>query len=205
VIDDEGQAVGLSIACAVVPFQLVMMSVASSLRSVELRRAIVANMKFRRTLIPISTTMTEGIGFLSCLVLLPVMMLAYGVAPTPAILLLPVAVVLTFVLAVALAYPAKLVGMWMPELSLIVVSAVRTLFFLAPGLVALNEVFGRTHDLLQLNPLTGIFETYRSILLEGTAPAAWMVLVPLGYALVLLALFVPLFRREQRHFAKLLL
>jgi lipopolysaccharide transport system permease protein len=197
--------VGLSIACAVVPFQLVMMSVASSLRSVEQRRAIVANMKFRRSLIPVSTTLTEGIGFLSCLVLLPVMMVAYAVAPTPAILLLPVALALTFLLSVALAYPATLLGMWMPELAVMIVSAVRTLFFLAPGLVALDEIFGTTHDLLMFNPLTGLFETYRAILLDGTAPAAWMVLVPLAYAVVLLVLFVPLFRREQRHFAKLLL
>jgi ABC-type polysaccharide/polyol phosphate export permease len=56
-----------------------------------------------------------------------------------------------------------------------------------------------------LNPLTGIFETYRAILLDGTVPEAWMVLVPLAYAALTALVFVPLFRREQRHFAKLLM
>jgi lipopolysaccharide transport system permease protein len=205
VIDDEGRAAGLSIACAVVPFQLVIMTVANSLRAVELRRAIVSNMAFPRSLIPVAATLTETVGFAACLVLLPVMMVAYGVALTPAVLLMPLALALTFALALALSYPATLVGLWVPELSLMLVSATRTLFFVAPGLVALDEIGGRTHDLLKINPLTGIFETYRSILIDGAAPAAWAVLVPLGYAAVLSALFVPLFRREQRHFAKLLM
>ncbi len=204
VIDREGHAAGLSVACAVVPFQLIMMTVINALRSVEVRRSIVANMSFRRVLIPISSTMTELVGFAGTLLLLPAMMAAYLVAPTPAALLLPVMIAVTVTLAVALAYPASLLGIWVPELNPFAVSAVRTLFFLAPGLVALDEVFGHTHDVLMLNPVSGVFEGFRAVLLYGEAPALWHVLVPLAYAAVLLAIFVPVYRREERHFAKLL-
>jgi lipopolysaccharide transport system permease protein len=205
VIDRAGTAPGLSVACAVVPFQLVIMTVANSLRAVEVRRQIVGNMAFSRILIPVSATLTETIGFAACLILLPVMMAAYTIAPTPALLLLPVVIALTFVLAVAFAYPATLVGVWMQEISTFIISGTRTLFFVAPGLVALDEVSGKTHDLLKLNPLSGIFESYRAIFIDGRAPAAWMLLVPLAYAVVLLAIFVPMFAREQRHLAKLLM
>jgi ABC-type polysaccharide/polyol phosphate export permease len=121
------------------------------------------------------------------------------------VLLLPVVLAGTLALSLAVAYPATLLGLWMPEMSTIAISAVRTMFFVAPGLVALDEVLGRTHDLLKLNPLSGIFESYRAILLDGVAPAAWMILVPLAYAAVIAAVVVPLFRREERHFAKLLM
>ena len=112
---------------------------------------------------------------------------------------------MTFVLALALAYPATLVGVWMPEMGPLLIAAVRTLFFLAPGLVALEEVYGHTHDLLVFSPLAGIFETYRAVLLYGEAPELWMLAVPLGYAAITLAIFLPIFRREERHFAKLLM
>jgi ABC-type polysaccharide/polyol phosphate export permease len=56
--------------------------------------------------------------------------------------------------------------------------------------------------LLKLNPLTGLFDMYRDIFLYGRTPAAWSVLYPAGVALLLLALTVPLFRREQHQFAK---
>ena len=205
VIDDAGVAAGLSVACAVVPFQLVIMSVVNALRAVELRRSIVANMGFPRILIPLAGTLTEAVGFAACLFLFPLMMGVYGIAPTPAILLLPLALALTLVVALAFAYPATLVGVWMPEMGPLLVAATRTLFFLAPGLVALDEIYGNTHDLLVFSPLAGIFETYRAILLYGEAPEAWMVGVPLAYAAVSFAIFVPIFRREERHFAKLLM
>lgn len=204
VIDRPGVAPGLSIACAVVPFQLVMSTAINALRAVDLRRSIVANMGFRRILIPISSAMTELVGFAATLLILPIMMAVYTVAPTPAILLLPVMIAVTFVLSVAFAYPISLIGVWMPEVMPFVVSAVRTMFFLAPGLIALDEVYGYTDDVLMLNPVTGIFEGFRAIVLDGHAPALWHVLVPLGYAALLLAIFVPIYSREQRHFAKLL-
>ena len=204
VIDHPGNAPGLSIACAVVPFQLLMSTAINSLRAVEQRRAVVANMGFRRILIPVSSGLTELVGFTGTLLIFPIMMAVYGVAPTPALLVLPLMIVVTFALAVAFAYPLALFGVWTPELNPFVVSGVRTLFFVAPGLVALDEIYGHTHDVLIANPMTGIFEGFRAILLHGEAPVWWHVAVPLGYALVLLAIFVPVYRREQRHFAKLL-
>jgi lipopolysaccharide transport system permease protein len=204
VIDDAGPAAGLTVACAVVPFQLVMMTVVNGLRAVELRRSIVANMGFRRGLIPLAGTLTETVGFAACLVLLPLMMAVYGVAPTPAILLLPLVLALTFLVALAAAYPATLVGIWMPDMAPFLVAATRTMFFLAPSLVALDDVYGTTHDLLVFSPLTGVFEAYRAVLQDGVAPALWMFAVPLGWAALTLAIFLPIFRREEPHLAKLL-
>lgn len=204
VIDRPGVAPGLSIACAVVPFQLLMATSVNALRAVELRASVVANMGFQRMLLPISSALTEFVGFAATLLILPIMMAVYAVAPTPAVLLLPLMIAVTLVLAIAFAYPLSLLGAWMREMAPFVVSGVRTMFFLAPGLIALDEVYGHTHDVLVANPMTGIFEGFRAILIDGTAPAAWHVLVPLAYAAALLAIFVPVYRREQRHFAKLL-
>jgi ABC-type polysaccharide/polyol phosphate export permease len=204
VIDNEGRAAALSVACAVVPFQLVMMTVVNALRAVEVRKPIIGNMSFRRMLIPVSCAMTEGVGFLGCLFLLPLTMIIHGVAPTWAVLFLPVMIAVTFALAVAIAYPATLLGIWMPEVAPFLISAVRTLFFLAPGLIALREIYGVTDDLIVFNPVTGIFEGFRDCLLYGQVPQAWEVFIPLGYAVLIAAVFVPLYRRESKHFAKLL-
>ena len=110
----------------------------------------------------------------------------------------------TLVLAAAVTYPAALVGIWLPDLRAFVVSAVRTLFFVAPGLIAIDEISGSAADLVKINPLSGLFEAYRDALLYGQAPAAWELLVPVGAAALIAAVFVPLFRREQRHLAKVL-
>jgi lipopolysaccharide transport system permease protein len=202
-LDRSGTAIGLSLACAIVPFQLVMMTVVNALRAVEARGSIVLNMAFPRSLIPLSAVVTESVAFTASLVLLPMMMIVYGIAPTPAALWLPVALAATVAFSVALAYPASLIGIWYPDMLPFVVSLVRALFFLAPGLVALDEIAGTPRDLLLLNPLTGLFESYRDALLYGHAPAAWELLAPLAAALIVLGVSLPAYRREQPHLAKL--
>ena len=63
VLDRPGYAVGLSIACAVVPFQLVMMTIINALRAVDLRRSVITNMAFDKSLIPVASMCTEAVGF----------------------------------------------------------------------------------------------------------------------------------------------
>jgi ABC-type polysaccharide/polyol phosphate export permease len=203
VLDRPGQAIGLSLACAVIPFQLVTMTCLNALDSIRARRPIIANMTFSRNLIPASSAATESVAFVASLLLLALMMAVYGVLPTAATLWLPVVLAVNLALAAAFAYPAALLAVWVPDLRAFVISFIRTLFFLAPGLVALRDLEGTTQDLVKINPLTGLFEAYRDALLYGQAPAAWELLVPLGAAALVAAVFVPIYHREQRHLAKM--
>ncbi len=202
VLDRGGEAPGLMIACATVPFQLVMMSVVNGLSAVDRRRSIVLNMGFDRTLIPFAGVLTESVAFAASLTLLAVMMAAYGIAPTLAVLWLPVVLAATLLLGVALAYPCALLGVWFSDLRTFVVSFVRTLFFVSAGLVALAQVPPGPAQWLKLNPLTGLFEAYRDVLLYGQPPAAWELLIPVGFSVVMLAAVLPLYAREQHQFAK---
>jgi lipopolysaccharide transport system permease protein len=204
VLDRPGEAPGLSLACAVIPFQLFTTTIVNAMSAVAARRSIVLNMGFNRTLLPLSGALTETVAFAASLLLLALMMAVYGVAPTPSILWLPVAVAATILLAIGVAYPAALLGIWMPEIGNFVMSFVRVLFFIAPGLVALSQISGDAHDLLMINPMTGLFESYRDALLYGDAPGAVELLYPAALGVVLLAVFVPIFRSEQRQFAKIL-
>ncbi len=202
VLDRAGPAPGLSLACAVVPFQLLMMSVVSGIGAVPARSAIILNLAFDRVLIPVSTVLTETVAFSASLTLLALMMAIYGVVPTAALLWLPVVIAVNVLLAVSFAFPASLFGLWFRELRVFAISFVRTMFFLAPGLVPLSDISGRAGDFIRLNPMTGLFESFRDVLLFGQRPALWQLLYPAAFGLVLLAAFVPLYRREQRQFAK---
>ena len=205
VLDRPGSAPGLSLACAVVPFQLVMMTIANALSSLETRRSIILNMAFPRNLIPASSAGTESVAFAASFSLIVMTMAAYGIGPTEALLWLPLVLAMNFALAVAAAYPAALLTIWVPDLRRFVASFVRTLFFVSPGLVALNQIPATTQDVIRLNPLTGLFEAYRAVFLYGTAPEAWHFAIPLAAAALLVAVFVPIFRREQRHLAKVVM
>ena len=202
VLDLPGHAPGLSLAAAIVPFQLVMLTVANAMEAIEIRRPILLNMRFERKLIPLSSTFTETAAFSASFLLVVVMMAAYQVAPTAALVWLPLIVLVNVYLATAAAYAASLLGLWLHELKPFLLSFVRMLFFLAPSLVPLSALGSTSREILRFNPLTGMFEAYRSVFLYGHAPAAWELLYPLAIASVILLAFVPLYGSEQRQFAK---
>ena len=204
VLDRPGEAPGLSLACAIVPFQLVMSTVTNSTGAIQARESIILNMAFERTLIPAATVLTETFAFIASLSLIALTMVVYGVPPTAALLWYPLVFIVNVALAAAIAYPAALFGLWFRELRVFAISLVRAMFFLAPGLVPLSQASETAHKLLRLNPLTGLFEAYRDVFLFGQAPGARDLLYPLGVAVLLIALFVPVYRTEQSQFAKVI-
>lgn len=204
VLDLPGSAPGLSLTCAVIPFQLVMLTIGNAMGALDARRPILLNMAFRRMLLPISSALTESVGFATSLLLVIAMMGIYRVAPDWNILWFPAVLLVNLLLAASAAYAAMLFGIWLRELRPFFISFVRILFFLAPGLVPLQETSERIRTLLRINPMTGLFEAYRSVFMFGTRPAAWELLIPLAAAAVLFAVFVPLYRSEQHQFAKVI-
>jgi ABC-2 type transport system permease protein len=199
-----GEAPGLSLACAVIPFQLVMMTIVNAMTAVNLRGSIIRNMAFDRVLIPVSSALTEAVAFGASLVLFVVMMLAYGVKPTTSIFWLPLAIAVTAFFSVACAYLASLIGLWFRDLRPFMVSFVRAMFFLAPGLVAINQIGGLAETFVKVNPLTGLFELFRSAVLEGRAPHVWEFASPLAWGIGILTAAFPLYVLEQRQFAKVI-
>jgi ABC-type polysaccharide/polyol phosphate export permease len=204
VLDRPGTAVGLSLTCAVIPFQLVILTIGNAMGALELRKPILLNMAFKRMLIPPSSALSESVGFGASLLLIVVMMAVYGVAPTWNVFWFPLVFLVNLFLAAAAAYPAILFSIWLRELRAFVLSFVRILFFLGPGLVPLQDASPGIRSLLRLNPLTGLFEAYRDVFLYGTPPAAWELLFPFAAGVILLVVFLPLYWIEQRQFAKVI-
>ena len=203
ILDRPGEAPGLSIACAVISFQIIIMTMVNAMEAFRQRSSIVLNMGFRRMLLPLASVLTESIAFVGSLLLLAIMMVVYGVAPTLSTLWFPVFLALNLLLAASIAYPITLIGVWYYEMRPFVMSITRATFFLAPSLIPLSLITGTVADWIKFNPLSGLFEGYRDALLYGHAPEPWELLYPLAFSLVLLVAFVPLYRREQRHLAKL--
>ena len=203
VLGRGGEAVALSIACAVVPFQIVLLAFESSMGGVALREPILLNRRFDRMLIPPASVMTESLAFAASFLMFPLAMAYYGVGPTLALLWLPVVVAATLALAVGIAWPAALLGIWLPNTRIFASQGLRVLFFAAPGIVALDELPQNVEDWVVFNPLSGLFEGFRHVFLYGDSPELWELAYPAAVGVVLTLVFLPVYRREQRHFAKL--
>jgi ABC-type polysaccharide/polyol phosphate export permease len=193
----------LSVACAVVPFQIVILTADSAMAAVSLREPILLNRAFDRMLIPPASVLTESLAFAASFLIFPITMIVYGIGPQPSLIWLPVVVTSTLMLALGLAWPFALLGLWFPTAKVFATQVLRILFFAAPGVIALSEVSPAVHRWIVLNPFTGLFESFRHVFLYGNTPPLWEICYPAAVGLLLTLSFVPLYRREQRHFAKL--
>ena len=203
ILGRANDAPALSIACAVVPFQIVLLAFDSASNSVALREPVLLNRAFDRMLLPPSSVLTEGFAFAASFLMFPLAMAYYGVGPTAALLWLPVVILATLVLALGIAWPAALLGVWLPTARVFGSQGLRILFFAAPGVVSLSEIPPHVREWVVYNPLSGLFESFRHVFLFGDSPEFLQLAYPAAVGIVLTLIFLPLYRREQRHFAKL--
>jgi lipopolysaccharide transport system permease protein len=165
---------------------------------------LVSKVYFPRLVLPLSTALGSALDFVISLALLAVFQAVYGVAPGPALLLLPVWFLLLTMLALGLGLAAASLSARYRDVQYILPVLLQLAMYASPVAYALEVVPDRWRTAYQLNPLAGLMEAFRWSLLGTPAPAAWPLAVS---ALVAVGAFLGgalLFRRAERSFADVL-
>lgn len=161
---------------------------------------LITKVYFPRIIIPGAAVAAGLVDFAIALVILIVLMVFYGIGLTWNILMFPVAVGLTTLLALG-------VGMWLSALNVkyrdikfALPFLIQLWMFVSPVIYPSSFLPEKFRWLLSLNPLTGIIETYRSSLFGR--PFNWTALA-ISAAVTLAALIYSsyTFRRMEKSFA----
>lgn len=163
---------------------------------------LITKVYFPRMIIPGAAVAAGLVDFAIALIILILLMIYYGVAVTPAILMFPLLVLLTTMLALA-------VGMWLSALNVkyrdvrfALPFLVQLWMFVSPVIYPTSLVPEKFRWLLWLNPMTGIIEAYRSALFG--LPFKW---TALGLSAVITSILLIYssytFRRMEQSFADL--
>ncbi len=161
---------------------------------------LITKVYFPRMIIPGAAVAAGLVDFAIAFVILVVLMIYYGIMVTWGILMFPVVVLLTTLLALG-------VGMWLSALNVkyrdvrfALPFLVQLWMFVSPVIYPASFLPARFRWLLWLNPMTGIIEGYRSALF-GRA-FNWIALaVSAGITLILLVYASYSFRRMEKTFA----
>jgi ABC-type polysaccharide/polyol phosphate export permease len=195
----------LFLLCALVPWRYFTGVVLGSMSIVERNSAIISNRLFPREVLPLVLIMVEGATFLLALSLFVPLLVYYGIFPGVALLWLPVAIAVLVALCAGASYVSAVFGLRFPDVRPAAQNLIRLGFFASAGLVRPSDAPSESLEIvLQANPLTGVFESFRAIFLRADAPQAADLLYPLAIAILLFVIGVPLYRRAQASFAKLI-
>jgi lipopolysaccharide transport system permease protein len=161
---------------------------------------LITKVYFPRMIIPGAAVAAGLVDFAIAFIILVLLMIYYGVGITWNILMFPVMVVLTTLLALG-------TGMWLSALNVkyrdvrfALPFMVQLWMYLSPVIYPTSFLPTKLRSLLLLNPMTGIIEGYRSAMFGR--PFNWIALaVSTAITLILLIYSSYLFRRMEKSFA----
>jgi lipopolysaccharide transport system permease protein len=172
-------------------------------QSLVQNRDLVTKTYFPALIAPLALVLPGLVDLLVSLVVVAVVMGAYGVAPGAAVLLLPLWIALCVLLVLA-------AGMWLAALNVQYRDVRHTLSFLiqiwlfaSPVVYTSGLVDGRWRYVYALNPMVGVIDGFRWSLIDSSAPSA-DAFVSLAAGLALLAGGLLYFARAERRFADLI-
>lgn len=193
----------LILMAALLPWRYFSGTVGRGLNVIEAHSQLIKNRVFPRMLLPAVPLLAEGVNFLIGMFLFVPLMIYYGIAPTAALLWIPGLVALLVFVSAGPTYLTSVFGLYFPGMKGVARNFLRVGFFASTALVSIRGVANeRVGELLLLNPLSGVFEAFRAVVVYGRAPALGDVLYPFVVGAVALIAGVVLYSSRQSEFPK---
>jgi lipopolysaccharide transport system permease protein len=184
-------------ASALVPWTFFAAGLTQATGSIVDNQRLVTRVYFPRVILPMAGVLTGFVDLAIATAVLFGLTLAHGVAPSPAVVLLPVFVAL-------LALTALAAGLWLSALNALyrdvryaLPFCVQVWMFASPVAYPTSLVPAEWRWLIALNPVTGAIDGFRWAVAGGTAPSPALLAVSTAVVGVLLAGGLAYFRHVE--------
>lgn len=199
-VPSEGVPYPLFSFAGLLPWNLFTEGLNRSTTTMITNAQILTKVYFPRIIMPLAGIISPMIDFAIAFGIFTILMLYFGYIPGINLVLLPLLVLL--VLGTALG-----VGLWLSALNVLYRDFQYTLpfliqlgFFLSPVVYPSTLIPERFEYLYALNPMSGIIDGFRWVLL-GTNPPGFTLLISIGVIILLIISGIIYFKRMERYFA----
>lgn len=184
------------------PWTFFATALTSGASSIVANASIVKKVRLPLTLLPASAVASALVNFLLTLVVLLVVLAAFGPRHPQALLYVPVLVAVQVVMSLGLAYLLAGLNVFFRDVQHILGVLLMAWYFLTPVLFPISIVADRPgqQTLLYLNPMTAVIVGYQRAFFDGLPPDWTALLWPAGFAIGALALGLAYFERVKDDF-----
>lgn len=155
---------------------------------------------FPRIIIPIAATLTGLVDYTVALVILFVLMGFYGIFPTAIVAIVPLIVGMTWLLAMGLGFWISAINVKYRDIAYIMPFFIQLLMYVTPVIYPIS-IAPNFRSVLMLNPMTGIMEAHRAIILGNRAVSIEAIVISLAMTVLILITGALYFRSTERKFA----
>lgn len=187
---------------ALVPWTYFSGSLSGSSNSLVASAHLITKVYFPRLVVPLAPVLAGLVDFAIAFGVLLAVMLGYGILPSPgALVVLPVLVLSMMITAAGMGCWLSALNIQYRDVKYVVPFLVQVWMYASPIVYPISLVPERYRSLYALNPMAGVIEGFRAVLLgTGRVPWSWIAL-SLGVGVLLLLTGTLYFRRTERIFA----
>ena len=172
--------------------------------SITTSSTLVSKVYFPRLIIPLASTLAPVIDFAIGFAVALIVTLAYGVVPPVQVVLVPLLVPIVLMVVLAFGFWLAALNVKYRDINNIVPFVVLVGLFVTPIIYPFSHVPEAYQPLYGLNPMVGVMELMRWMVLPGFEFPTWLLGITFVESIVLLATGLLYFARAERGFADLI-
>ncbi|MGH7475289.1 MAG: ABC transporter permease [Longimicrobiales bacterium] len=199
---DTGMPYPLYAFAGLLPWNLLASSLRFATTSLTSNPNLVTKVYFPREILPLSAVATALLDFAVASIVLGLLMAWYGIAPSSALLFLPVVLAVQLVFTAALALALAMANLFYADVKYVFEVGITVWMFATSVVYPVERIGGALGQVLLLNPMTPIIDAYRAVLLRGELPPAGPFAGAAVLAVVMLGASWLLFHRAEFRFAE---
>src|SRR5579872_2239828 len=185
---------------ALLPWTFFQMGLTNAASSLSRASGLVKRVRIPREFVPLSALMAGLVHFLISLVLLFAMMWFMRVRVSPFVLFLPIIIGIQLMFLVGACLLVASLNVLYRDVEYILTPALQALFYFTPTFYPISYVPKPWLRWYLLNPMAGIIELYRNVLVAGWPASAMVLEMAVATSLVTLIVGIVVFRRLELHF-----
>jgi lipopolysaccharide transport system permease protein len=203
-IKSEGAPYAIFAYTALLPWNYFSSAVSNATNSLVSHSQFVTKVYFPREILPLTYVVAALFDFLVASTLLAGMMIYYHVRPTVnALYAVPIILILTcFALAISFLFSATQVRV--RDIGVAVPLLLQLWMFATPVIYPLSAVPLRLQPYYVLNPMVGVIENFRQVILRGEAPEFHSLITAALISIVLLVVSYLYFKRVEATMADII-
>src|SRR5579859_258926 len=200
-VDTKGVPYVVFSYVAMVPWTLFSSSITDMADSLVGNMNLVTKIYFPREVLPIASLLARVIDYLIAFLVVAVLILYYRTPVAPlAWLFIPVILTTQVALALGLGLIGAALNVFYRDIRLIIVLALQIWFYASPIIYPVTSVPARLRSFYYLNPMAGIIEAYRAVILHQSLPDINL-LLSASVAVLLLVVGYVFFKRVEPQYA----
>ena len=186
---------------ALIPWSFFASSMNGGINSISSAQPIVTRLPFPRAILPLSSLGISLIDLSVASGIYVIFTYSYGRGLPLTAVWFPLLVLIEIALVSGLVFLGSALNMFARDLRTLVPLAIQLWLFLTPVMYPLSKVPAQYHDLYLLNPMTGLAESFRRVLVYGQAPQFGLLIPAVVGAAVFLVVGTWYFSVTEARFA----